>query len=129
MAIDLSKLSRTNEKVLIHPRDIYTALPNRPWTYLRLEQGEVLEKWFNRRDDRDVVIKQNTGGGKTVVGLLAAQSSINEGIGPVAYFASDTYLVQQVIKEATALGIHTTDNPRDPGFLSHRTIWDCPEFS
>jgi len=122
MAIDLSRLSQVNEKVLVHPRDIYAALPYRPWTYLRLEQGEVLEKWFNRRSDRDVVIKQNTGGGKTVVGLLAAQSSINEGIGPVAYFASDTYLVEQVIKEATALGIRTTDNPRDPGFLSHKTI-------
>jgi hypothetical protein len=36
------------------------------------------------------VIKQNTGGGKTVVGLLVAQSSLNEGVGPAAYVVPDT---------------------------------------
>jgi hypothetical protein len=65
---------------------------HRPWPYLRQEQGEVLEKWYLRKDDRDIVIKQNTGGGKTVAGLLIAQSTLNEGVGRAAYLAPDTYL-------------------------------------
>ncbi|WP_268934044.1 hypothetical protein [Streptomyces brasiliscabiei] len=33
----------------------------------------MLDEWFDRRrDDRDVVIKQNTGGGKTAVGTVRA---------------------------------------------------------
>ena len=60
----------------------------------------MLEKWFARRDDRDVVIKQNTGGGKTVAGLLIAQSTLNEGIGKAVYLAPDTYLAARVREEA-----------------------------
>ena len=36
-------------------------------------------------NDRDIVIKLNTGGGKTLVGLLIAQAIINERQGPVLY--------------------------------------------
>ncbi|MGH3873555.1 MAG: DEAD/DEAH box helicase [Pseudonocardiaceae bacterium] len=60
----------------------------------------MLEKWFARRDDRDIVIKQNTGGGKTVAGLLIAQSTLNEGIGKAIYLAPDTYLARRVREEA-----------------------------
>lgn len=122
MAIDFSKLMAGTEIPLIEPRDIYAALPQRPWPYLRHEQGEVLEQWFERRSDRDIVIKQNTGGGKTVVGLLIGKSSLNEGKGPAAYFASDSYLVDQVLAEAKKLGIATASDPRDPTFISHESI-------
>ena len=91
--------------MLVRPRDIFAALPNKPWSYLRAEQGEVLEGWYGRRDDRDVVIKQNTGGGKTVVGLLIAQSTINEGVGKAVYLAPDTYLATRVRAEAAQLGL------------------------
>ena len=53
--------------------------------------GRGFEGWFVRRDDRDVVIKQNTGGGQTVVGLLIAQSTLNERVGKAVYLAPDTY--------------------------------------
>jgi hypothetical protein len=122
MAIDFSRFSAGSEKPLIDPRDIYAALPQRPWPYLRHEQGEVLERWFDRRGELDIVIKQNTGGGKTVVGLLIGKSSLNEGVGPVAYFASDSYLVDQVAAEAKRLGIATTSDPRDPTFIAHEAI-------
>jgi hypothetical protein len=81
-----------------------------------------LEGWFARRNDRDVVIKQNTGGGKTVVGLLLAQSTINEGIGKAVYLAPDTYLAARVRNEATSLGLATADEPDDPRFLAERVI-------
>lgn len=106
----------------LQPRDIYAALPQAPWPYLREPQGVVLDQWFKRRTESDLVIKMNTGAGKTVVGLLALKSSLNEAAGPAAYFSSDRYLAQQVIAEAEALGLRTTAEPRDPGFLAGEAI-------
>ncbi|MFF3137694.1 hypothetical protein [Streptomyces mirabilis] len=78
MALDWDRIGTGDSEAILRPRDIYAGLANRPWPYLRHEQGEVLDEWFDhRRDDRDVVIKQNTGGGKTAVGLLIAQSTLN----------------------------------------------------
>lgn len=99
---------------LIDPRDIFNALPNRPkgMNFLRGPQDQVLEKWFARRHERDIVIKLNTGGGKTVVGLLLAKSSLAEGKGPVAYLVPDKYLVDQVVAEAERLGIAVVTEPK-----------------
>jgi replicative superfamily II helicase len=55
----------------------------------------------------------NTGGGKTAVGLLVAQSSLAEGAGPAVYLVPDHYLADQVMTEAVRLGIAVTDNARD----------------
>lgn len=122
MPLDLSRIGAGRTERLIVPREIYSALPSRPWPYLRLEQGEVLERWYTRREQRDIVIKQNTGGGKTAAGLLIAQSSLNEGYGPAAYLAPDTYLVAQVRAEAKKLGILATDDPRSADFASGRAV-------
>ncbi len=122
MPIDLTRVSAAPATPLIEPRDIYAALAKRPWPYLRLEQGEVLERWFERRSDSDVVIKQNTGGGKTVVGLLIAQSSLNEGVGPAAYLTADTYLVEQAVNEANRLGLPVVTDPSAAAFISHDAI-------
>lgn len=122
MTLDWTKIGSSSPHLLVRPRDIFAALPNKPWSYLRQEQGEVLEAWFTRRTDRDVVIKQNTGGGKTVVGLLIAQSTINEGIGKAVYLAPDTYLAARVREEASRLGLQTAEQPDDPLFLSERAI-------
>jgi superfamily II DNA or RNA helicase len=72
MRVDWSRVGAGDREPLLRPRDIFAARANRRWPYLRQEQGEVLEKWYARRDDRDIVIKQNTGGGKTAAGLLIA---------------------------------------------------------
>lgn len=125
MPLDLKALKQSEGKPLIEPRDIFAALGGRPWPRLRVEQYQVLKEWFLRRFERDLVIKQNTGGGKTVVGLLAAQSSLNEGVGPAAYVVPDTYLVQQVIAEAEQLGLAVTDNPRSHQFLASAAILVC----
>ena len=122
MPLDWSRVGASDQAPLVVPREIYAALPQRPWPYLRHEQGEVLEGWFARRTDRDVVIKQNTGGGKTAVGLLIAQSTMNEGIGKAVYLAPDKYLVGQVRVEAAKLGIATTDDPRDSAFRQSRAL-------
>ncbi|MBN6040040.1 DEAD/DEAH box helicase [Amycolatopsis sp. 195334CR] len=122
MPLDWNRIGSTGQQLLVQPRDIFAALPNKPFSYLRQEQGEVLEGWFARKDDRDVVIKQNTGGGKTVVGLLIAQSTLNEGIGKAVYLAPDTYLAARVREEAARLGLPTAERHDAPSFLAGRAI-------
>lgn len=121
MPINWDKINADNSAKLLQPRDIFTALPHKPWSRLRPEQGEVLKQWFDRRDKPDLVIKQNTGGGKTLVGLLIGQSSINEGFGPVIYLVPDTYLIKQVVDEAPN-GIAVTTDRHDERFLAGGAI-------
>lgn len=123
MALNWDLIGTGGSEALLRPRDIYAGLADRPWPYLRHEQGEVLDEWFDhRRDDRDVVIKQNTGGGKTAVGLLIAQSTLNEGIGKAVYLTPDNYLVKQVREEAAKLDMVTTEDPRDQAFLTAQAV-------
>jgi len=116
LAINFGALGPTHgTDDLIDPRDIFNALPNKPagMNFLRGPQDQVLEKWFARREEqRDIVIKLNTGGGKTVVGLLVAKSSLADGSGPVAYLVPDKYLVDQVVAEARRLGIPVVTEPK-----------------
>ncbi len=78
--------------------------------------------WFDARDANDNVIKLNVGSGKTLVGLLLLQSSLNEGKGPALYVSPDNQLMQQVIQEAAALGIEVTDDRRDPDYVAGEKI-------
>ncbi len=115
VAINFGALNKLREADnLVDPRDIFNALPTKPpgMNFLRGPQDQVLEKWFARRDQRDIVVKLNTGGGKTVVGLLIAKSSLAEANGPVAYLAPDKYLVDQVVAEAGRLGIAVVTDPK-----------------
>ncbi|MFC7986343.1 DEAD/DEAH box helicase [Streptomyces sp. NPDC057336] len=122
MPLNWDLIGTGDSEALLRPRDIYAGLASRPWPYLRHEQGEVLDKWFDRREQRDVVIKQNTGGGKTAVGLLIAQSTLNEGVGKAVYLTPDNYLAKQVRQEATKLSIATTDDPYDPAFTTAQAV-------
>ena len=89
---------------------------------MRGPQDQVLQKWWDRRAARDLVIKLNTGGGKTTVGLLIAQSSLAEQEGPTAYLMPDHYLVAQVTAEARQLGIAVTTDPDDMDYARGRAI-------
>ena len=108
-----------------HPRDIFAALPARSsrYEYLRDVQREVFDGWFDRRAERDLVIKMNTGNGKTLVGLMLLKSALNEHTGPAAYLTPDpVYLVDQVESTAADLGLSTSRDPRDPAVASGSTI-------
>lgn len=78
--VDFKKLRESKSKPKpVHPREVFNSLPKPPGINdLYASQAEVLEAWFARRTDRDVVVKLHTGGGKTLVGLLMAQSVMNE---------------------------------------------------
>jgi hypothetical protein len=107
MPIDFSKLVSTGNHQSIEPRDIFMALPDkdRSYGYPRDVQTEVWKQWFTKRNEKNVIIKMNTGSGKTIVGLTILQSCLNEGKGPAVYIVPDNYLVQQVCSEAKKLGI------------------------
>ena len=106
----LSRLSGTSKPSPIEPREIFMSLPKREkgYEYPRDVQSEVWKKWFDVRNDKNCIIKMNTGSGKTVVGLMILQSCLNEGKGPAIYTVPNKYLVEQVCNEAKMLGILTT---------------------
>ncbi|MEB3980215.1 DEAD/DEAH box helicase family protein [Mycobacterium sp. 663a-19] len=97
----------------IEPRELFASLPNKAegYGYLRDVQGQVLTAWHERRGTRDLVIKVNTGAGKTIDGLIILQSYLNEGLGPALYVAPNKYLVAQVIEEAERIGLATVEDP------------------
>lgn len=125
MPLDFRKLESTNTAdTLLHPREIFAALPGKSseYKYLRDVQAEVVEQWFPRRHEKDLVLTMNTGSGKTLVGLLMLKSCLNEHKGPVLYVAPDNYLVKQVIDKANLIGLAVTDNPTDYAFRRGQVI-------
>src|SRR5215204_1939772 len=123
--LDFSQISSgSTSDSATEPRRIFSALPSkdRKYNYPRDVQSEVWERWHERRSERDLVVKLNTGSGKTVVGLIALKSCLNEGIGPVAYITPDKPLTAQVVNEARGLGLEFTEDPESPRFLQSRSI-------
>lgn len=106
------------------PREIFQALPKTvaKFQYPRDVQSQVWNKWHETRDTQNLVIKMNTGGGKTLVGLLILKSCLNESKGPAVYVVPDNYLVKQVIEEARSIGIEATTDHNDVRFLAGNSI-------
>ncbi len=123
MILDFNMLDDGTAVKQTEPRKIFTTL-KRDVRFKRPldEQSDVLDDWYSRREASDLTIKMNTGGGKTVVGLLCLQSSLNENIKPAVYITPDKFLAEQVIEEARDLGIATTDNEKDPDFIAGHSI-------
>ena len=69
MSIDFSKLLKSTKSDDIEPRDIFMALPgkDKKYEYPRDVQSDVWKKWFECRDNKNNIIKMNTGSGKTTV--------------------------------------------------------------
>lgn len=123
--MDFEKLLREAEaQQATEPRELYEQLPSKVpgYGYLRDVQAQILTSWHERRGDRDMVIKVNTGGGKTIDGLIILQSYLNDGVVPALYVAPDKYLVKQVIDEAANLGIAVTTDPESSGYLAGEAI-------
>ncbi|MES2432985.1 MAG: DEAD/DEAH box helicase [Pseudomonadota bacterium] len=123
MAIDFSDMLDDESAAVLHPRDIFFTLPRgSAFAFPRDIQTEVLNKWFDRRYERDIVVKLNVGSGKTLVGLLMLQSALNEGVGPALWVSPNKQLARQVIAEANAVGIATTQDPRDSSYSAGTAI-------
>ncbi|HEX8597378.1 MAG TPA: DEAD/DEAH box helicase [Chloroflexia bacterium] len=99
-------LEAQTQQPVTDPLEIFRRLPKpRGINDLYTSQAEVLKEWYSRRKNRDVVIKLHTGGGKTLVGLLIAQSVMNESGQPVLYLAPNNQLVEQIVRKSESYDI------------------------
>lgn len=102
----IQRKPQKNHTTVLEPTEIFKYLtPQEGYNYLRDVQKEFLMSWHQRRNERDVIGKLNTGAGKTLIGLLMLKSKINEGLGPAVYLCPDRQLVNQVIKQAEIFNI------------------------
>lgn len=126
--MDFNKLrSKKAKNLVIDPIEIFRRLPKpNGINDLYTSQAEVLNAWFDRREEKDTVLKLHTGGGKTLVGLLIGQSSLNETGEPVLYLVPNIQLVKQTIEKASDLGIPTVPYekgvPLSPDFTNGKAI-------
>ena len=107
MALKDIKLIIKKDKAPIDPIEIFRGLTLRGvvkniWG----PQQEALERWHEKyRGESNNIIQMNTGGGKTLVGLLIAQSLLNETNGHVLYLCVNNQLVEQTIQKAKECGL------------------------
>jgi len=126
--IDFKKLRSDRKKPKpIDPIEIFRRLPKPSgFNDLYTSQAEVLQGWFDHRNEKDTVLKLHTGGGKTIVGLLIAQSSLNESTGPVLYLAPTVQLVNQTLEKAQAHGIaavpYISGKPLNDDFINGNAV-------
>jgi replicative superfamily II helicase len=110
--VDFRKLRADKPRTIItDPIEIFRRMPKpQGINDLYTSQAEVLREWYSKwhsdkKGQRDFVIKLHTGGGKTLVGLLIAQSIMNETHGPVIYLSPTLQLVEQILDKARAYNI------------------------
>lgn len=113
--MDFSKLrSAPATETTEDPIKIFEALPSLEYAPNDLWRGQTkaLTEWYERSSNRDILITLNTGAGKTIVGLLIAQSLVNSDVENVVYVCSTIDLVEQTSKEASRIGIKHTIRAR-----------------
>lgn len=109
--IDFAKLNRPKSKSApIDPIEIFKRTPNTGGAPNDLWKGQAdaLNLWHKDRKLQDNLIILNTGAGKSIVGLMSAQSLVNEGVGNVLFVCSTIDLVEQTAREAARLGLSYT---------------------
>ncbi len=106
--------SRETRTLPTNPIRIFELLPkNTNINDLYHSQARVLEDWDGRREERDIVVKLHTGGGKTLVGLLMGLSIQHETSKPVLYLCADKQLQEQTLERSREYGIPAV--PYTPG--------------
>ena len=109
--MDFTKLRpKSTENRLVDPIELFQnhKVSDPSINDLWLAQGDALREWHQHRDLQDIGIVLNTGAGKTLVGLLIAQSLVNEIRRHVLYACSSIQLVQQTAEKAHGYGLPAT---------------------
>lgn len=129
--MDLSKLKLDHSPKAreTDPLKIFGALTQRGQVEtLYGPQQEALTKWHkDLRGKSDVLISMATGGGKTLVGLLAAQSLVNELRAKVVYVCATNQLVEQTASQAQDCGIQVATYMK--GAWTNRQKYDTAEYA
>jgi len=107
VVVDFKKLRESKKpQAVIDPLEIFRRLPKSARIKdLYGSQVEVLQAWFADRNKQDHVLKLHTGGGKTLVGLLIAQSTLNETSEPALFVCPNNQLVGQTLDKASEYSI------------------------
>lgn len=111
MVFDFSKIKQKKKDVLpVDPIELFQKLKvlDQGINDLWLAQGDALREWHGSRAKEDIGIVLNTGAGKTLVGLLIAQSLVNETRDKVLYACSSIQLVEQTAEKAKGYGLGVT---------------------
>lgn len=111
MSFDFSRLNYPSQQSRpVDPIEIFqsSAVSDENINDLWLAQGDALREWNEDREQSDVAVVLNTGAGKTLVGLLIAQSLVNETQGQVVYACSSIQLVKQTAEKAKGYGLPVT---------------------
>lgn len=106
--MDFSKISaKKREQPSIDPIEIFhkAKISDPNINDLWLAQGDALREWHAARGASDIGVVLNTGAGKTLVGLLIAQSLVNETRAKVLYACSSIQLVEQTAEKAAGYGL------------------------
>lgn len=109
--IDFTKFIKDDaRKKETNPIELFYTLPKSEKSVgdLWFPQGEALKAWDEQRNKNDVLINLDTGGGKTLLGLLIAQAIVNEGNKRVIYLCSNNQLVSQVKEKAGDYNLKVT---------------------
>ncbi|WP_162449725.1 DEAD/DEAH box helicase [Phytoactinopolyspora mesophila] len=125
MEFDFSTITAgTDLNAIREPVALFDALPSKEQGlgYLRQVQATVLDRWSPRRDETDLVVKMNTGTGKTIVGLLILQVGLHDGVGPALYLALTPQLAERAAAEARRLGLSAVTDPRNAKFRQGQAI-------
>ena len=126
--VDFKKrLAKHSGEKHVNPTDIYDRLDRASDKGpLRPAQVAILASWHNeQRTKKDVILKLNTGQGKTLVGLLMLQSKMNENEETALYLCPNNLLVNQTVAQAKQFGINcvTTDGDLPDEFLDGKAIF------
>lgn len=115
--VDFSKkLKNQAKQIVTNPIKIYESLDRQTEKVgpLRGPQQKILQEWFNSRlEDKDVILKLNTGAGKTLVGLLMLESKRRQNHGAEVFLCNDSNLISQTIHQANLFGIDPVEMDRD----------------
>jgi hypothetical protein len=85
---------------------------------LRPVQEQALALLTERRPEKDLVLKISTGAGKTLVGLIYLLSHMEEKEEPGVYLCPTNQLAEQVLEEASKLGIQAEQYPANEPYTS-----------
>lgn len=113
------------------PLDLFETLDRQSTHYtLRPDQRQAVERLWQAKDQKDVVLKMATGAGKTLVALLHLHALGVSTREPVVYLCPTRQLVDQVIAEAQRAGVpayaYPTDQPQPhPDCMSGRAVTVC----
>lgn len=111
----------------VEPNELFYSLKKeKEYSYLRGIQEEALTNWHNQRKSSNLLIKMNTGAGKTLVGLLILYSKLIETKKRSVFLCPDRQLVNQVFEQSLKYNIPTCiigqDNEFPEDFLNNKAI-------